>query len=86
MTEETSHRDARVLLIGNKKGGVAETTTTLNLASALVERSNKVLVVDLDMTGGATKALKAPRTEWPSSWHLMTGEVPPLDCVIHHKR
>jgi chromosome partitioning protein len=39
---------ARVLALANQKGGVAKTTTTLNLGVALKDRGARVLAVDLD--------------------------------------
>src|SRR5438105_15719754 len=45
---------ARVIAFANQKGGVAKTTTTLNLGVAMVERGKKVLVVDLDPQGNLT--------------------------------
>jgi chromosome partitioning protein len=41
-------RAARVLVLANQKGGVAKTTTTLNLGVALHQRGKRVLAVDLD--------------------------------------
>jgi chromosome partitioning protein len=41
-------RSARVIALANQKGGVAKTTTTLNLGVALRERGRRVLAVDLD--------------------------------------
>ncbi len=41
-------RAARVLALANQKGGVAKTTTTVNLAVALRELGRRVLTVDLD--------------------------------------
>ncbi len=45
---------AQVIALANQKGGVAKTTTTLNLAVALMEVGHKVLVVDLDPQGNLT--------------------------------
>jgi chromosome partitioning protein len=45
---------ARVIAFANQKGGVAKTTTTLNLGVALVERGLRVLCIDLDPQGNLT--------------------------------
>ncbi len=44
----------KVIALANQKGGVAKTTTTLNLAVALREHGLQVLVVDLDPQGNLT--------------------------------
>jgi chromosome partitioning protein len=45
---------ARVIAFANQKGGVAKTTTTLNLGVALAEQGLRVLAVDLDPQGNLT--------------------------------
>ncbi|MBA2461042.1 MAG: ParA family protein [Actinobacteria bacterium] len=44
----------RVIVFANQKGGVAKTTTTLNLGVALMELGHRVLIVDLDPQGNLT--------------------------------
>jgi chromosome partitioning protein len=44
----------RVISFANQKGGVAKTTTTLNLGVALKEKGYEVLLVDLDPQGNLT--------------------------------
>ncbi len=44
----------RVIAFANQKGGVAKTTTTLNLAVAFAETGHRVLAVDLDPQGNLT--------------------------------
>ncbi|MHB8060721.1 MAG: ParA family protein, partial [Gaiellaceae bacterium] len=44
----------RVIAFANQKGGVAKTTSTLNLAVAFSERGLDVLVIDLDPQGNLT--------------------------------
>jgi chromosome partitioning protein len=45
---------ARVIALANQKGGVAKTTTTLNLGVALSEQGLRVLCIDLDPQGNLT--------------------------------
>src|ERR671937_1754789 len=44
----------KVIAFANQKGGVAKTTTTLNLGVAFAEHGMKVLLVDLDPQGNLT--------------------------------
>ena len=44
----------RVIAFANQKGGVAKTTTTLNLGIALSELGHRILLVDLDPQGNLT--------------------------------
>ena len=45
---------AKVIAFANQKGGVAKTTTTLNLGVAMRELGHRVLLVDLDPQGNLT--------------------------------
>src|SRR5438552_2893807 len=44
----------KVVAFANQKGGVAKTTTTLNLAVAFAEEGHRVLCVDMDPQGNLT--------------------------------
>jgi len=46
--------DAKVIAFANQKGGVAKTTTTLNLAAAFAEEGHRVLCIDMDPQGNLT--------------------------------
>ncbi|HYX80665.1 MAG TPA: ParA family protein, partial [Actinomycetota bacterium] len=51
---DESERRAKIISFANQKGGVAKTTTTLNLAVAFAESGHDVLAVDLDPQGNLT--------------------------------
>jgi chromosome partitioning protein len=44
----------KVIAFANQKGGVAKTTTTLNLAAAFAEEGHRVLCIDMDPQGNLT--------------------------------
>ena len=43
-----------VIAIANQKGGVAKTTSTVNVAHALVKKKKRVLVIDIDPQASLT--------------------------------
>jgi len=73
----------RVIAFANQKGGVAKTTTTLNLAVAFAERGLKVLAVDLDPQGNLTMSQGMnPDTIERSMFDVLVHRLP-LQEVIH---
>ena len=53
-TSGATRSTTRVIALANQKGGVAKTTTTLNLGVAFGEMGYRVLLVDLDPQGNLT--------------------------------
>jgi chromosome partitioning protein len=74
---------ASVIAFANQKGGVAKTTSTLNLAVALAEQRKRVLTVDLDPQGNLTMSQGLnPDTIERSMYDVLVHRLP-LEQVIH---
>lgn len=76
-------RDGRgaTICLANQKGGVAKTTTSVNLAAALALRGHRVLVVDLDPQGNATTGLGLDRKSDTASTYDSLVDGAPLSQV-----
>jgi chromosome partitioning protein len=75
----------RVIAFANQKGGVAKTTTTLNLGVAFAEQGMKVLLVDLDPQGNLTMSQGLnPDSIERSMFDVLVHRVP-IEEVIHHQ-
>ena len=74
---------ARIMALANQKGGVAKTSSAINLGAALAELKRRVLLVDLDPQGSLTAALGINPADLPVSIHdVLVHKKPLLDVLV----
>ena len=79
----TKHAD--VLAFANQKGGVAKTTTTLNLAVAFAESGHRVLCIDLDPQGNLTMSQGIDPDKVEKSLYDVLVNDMPISEIIQHR-
>jgi chromosome partitioning protein len=80
--EPAAERRVKVISFANQKGGVAKTTTTLNLAVAFAESGHEVLCIDLDPQGNLTmsQGIDPDKVE-TSMFDVLVHHVPLTDAI-----
>ncbi len=77
---------AQVIVLANQKGGVAKTTTTLNLGVALAEMGKRVLAVDLDPQGNLTMSQGMnPDAIEKSMFDVLVSRMPIEEVIAHRE-
>ena len=74
----------KIIAIVNQKGGVAKTTTAINLAAAVAQRGHKTLLVDLDPQGNATSGLGIDRRGLEHCVYDLLINDAPIEAVLLH--
>lgn len=75
---------AKIVSVANQKGGVGKTTTALNLAAAVAEKGNRVLIVDADPQGNATSGCGVNKKRVSaSSYDVLLGLAPAADAILN---
>lgn len=73
----------KMISVGNQKGGVGKTTTTVNLGAALAQLGKKVLIIDSDSQGNATSGLGVERGQVKKSlYEILVDQEPLENCIL----
>ncbi len=80
---EVPVKQPEVIAFANQKGGVAKTTTTLNLAVAFAESGYRVLCVDLDPQGNLTmsQGIDPDKVE-KSLYDVLVNDMPISEIIV----
>ena len=72
-----------IYTIANQKGGVAKTTTAVNLSTCLAEMDKKVLLVDIDPQGNASSGLGIDRYSIRQCiYDVLVNEIPISEVML----
>ncbi|KJW02061.1 cobQ/CobB/MinD/ParA nucleotide binding domain protein [Rickettsia endosymbiont of Ixodes pacificus] len=73
----------KVIAIVNQKGGVAKTTTTVNLATAFAAVNKKILVIDLDPQGNSSTGFGISQQQRKNTiYQVLTNLIELKDAII----
>lgn len=73
----------KIISFLNIKGGVAKTTSCVNIAAELGKQGHKVLMIDLDPQSNATKYLNMYNPNTKGTYELLAGEDVPIQGTIY---
>jgi chromosome partitioning protein len=77
---------AKVIAFANQKGGVAKTTTALNLAVAFKESGHRVLAVDMDPQGNLTMSQGVdPDKVEKSMFDVLVHRIPIKEVIVERE-
>ncbi len=83
--QQPAPRKLTTIAFANQKGGVAKTTTTLNLAVAFAEKGHRVLCIDMDPQGNLTMSQGVDPDNVEKSMYDVLVHGMPIKEVVRHR-
>lgn len=74
---------SQIISVINQKGGVAKTTTSINVASSWAKMGKKVLLIDLDPQSSATHAIFGDRDFDNTVFDVLINRIKPEEAIVH---
>lgn len=75
---------SKIISVANPKGGVGKTITSINLAAALAFLNQRVLLIDLDPKGDASRGIGIDTSEYSNNIYSIMMENQNIDEAIIH--
>jgi len=74
---------AKVISVTNQKGGVGKTTSSINLSAALVEKGQRILLLDMDPQGNASVGLGVDTNELEATiYDVLLNEATAQEAIV----
>lgn len=81
-------KKTKVIAITNQKGGVAKTTTAINIGAGLAVKGKNVLLVDMDNQSDLSDWFGYDGRQKPTItdliWNTVSQVIPPIESAVHH--
>ncbi|MCI5144222.1 MAG: ParA family protein [Candidatus Electrothrix sp. AR3] len=84
LQDEVQHDYNRIIAVSNQKGGVAKTTTSMNLGAAFAQMGKRVLLIDFDVQANLTMLLGFRKAR--SFYEVLETGIEDIDEVVVHTK
>ena len=71
-----------IVSVINQKGGVAKTTTAVNVAASWAKSGHKILLIDLDPQSSATKSIFGDRDFEKTIYDVVMGKIQAEEAIV----